>query len=179
MGDFGFGRPRGAVIQMAYVVKDIRAEIAYWTRDLKVGPWFLIEHWSGVNPTYRGAPASAKLSIAMAFSGDMMIELLQPEDNEPSLYREVIERRGYGFHHIARSCDDVEAEIAALKAQGYVEAARVGTPTGNHVAFMDGGGDQPGFLELIPFHPRMDEMFTRYWRAAQGWDGADPIRPFG
>ena len=37
----------------------------------------------------------------------------------------------------------------------------------------------PGFVELIPATPGMDEMFTRYWRASVDWDGAQPIRPFG
>ena len=39
--------------------------------------------------------------------------------------------------------------------------------------------DAPGFIELIPATPGMDEMFTRYWRASVDWDGSNPIRPFG
>ena len=34
-------------------------------------------------------------------------------------------------------------------------------------------------IELIPATQGMDEMFTRYWRASDDWDGKDPIRPFG
>ena len=37
----------------------------------------------------------------------------------------------------------------------------------------------PGLIELIPATGGMDEMFTRFWRAAAGWTGQDPIRPFG
>jgi len=37
----------------------------------------------------------------------------------------------------------------------------------------------PGLIELIPATGGMDEMFTRFWRAAVGWTGQDPIRPFG
>ena len=33
----------------------------------------------------------------MAFAGHMNIELIQPNNSAPSVYREVIERRGYGF----------------------------------------------------------------------------------
>jgi hypothetical protein len=25
----------------------------------------------------------------------------------------------------------------------------------------------------------MEEVFTRYWKASIGWDGSDPVRPFG
>lgn len=179
MSEFGFGQPRGGVIQTAYLVKDIHAAMAYWVRDLKVGPWFLLEHWQGSHPVYRGRPATAAISIAMAFAGHMMIELIQPEDDDPSIYREQIERRGYGFHHIGRASDDVEADIRALEAQGYAVAARIGVPSGGEVVFLDGCPGEPGMLELIPATPQMDQLFTNFWRASIDWDGSDPVRPFG
>jgi glutathione S-transferase len=94
MPDFAFGGPRGGIIQMAYTVADIRAAIAYWIRDLKVGPWFLLDHFTGADPVYRGGPSQADVAIAMAFAGHMQIELIQPNDDHPSVYRETITRRG-------------------------------------------------------------------------------------
>jgi hypothetical protein len=44
---------------------------------------------------------------------------------------------------------------------------------------MGDGAGAPGFVELIPATPGMDEMFTRYWRASVDWKGEEPIRPFG
>ena len=35
---FGFGQSTGQIIQMAYVVEDIEAAIAWWIRDAKVRP---------------------------------------------------------------------------------------------------------------------------------------------
>jgi hypothetical protein len=57
-------------------------------------------------------------------------------------------------------------------------------PSGGAVYYMSddaagAGGGTPGFVELIPATPGMDEMFTRYWRASVDWNGEDPIRPFG
>ena len=74
------------------MVADIRAAIAYWIRDCKVGPWFLLDHFTGEHPVYRGAPSQADVAIAMAFAGHMQIELIQPNDDHPSVYRETIER---------------------------------------------------------------------------------------
>jgi len=178
MPEFGFGQPHDGVIQMAYVVKDIRAAIDWWIADLHVGPWFLLDHFTGVDPVYRGGPGKADVSIAMAFAGHMQIELIQPNDDHPSVYREVIERRGHGFHHFGRACFDVPAGIAELEGKGYTLAFRCGVPTGGEVAYMDGGPDEPGMVELIGATPGMDEAFTRFWRASVGWDGRDPVRPF-
>ena len=177
MADFAFGGPRGGIIQTAFVVEDIRAAIASWISDCKVGPWFLLDHWTGDHPVYRGAPSRAGVAIAMAFAGHMQIELLQPNDDHPSVYRETIESRGYGFHHLGRASADVDADIAALEARGYELAFRAGVPSGGDVAYMDAPGNS-GFLELISATAGMEEMFTRFWRASVGWDGTEPVRSF-
>ena len=179
MRELGFGQKVGDIVQMAYVVEDMEEAIAFWIRDAHVGPWFLLESFTGADHVYRGAPSTADVRIAVSFAGHMNIELIQPKDENPSVYRELIDRSGPGFHHIGVSSADVEAEIAEYEARGYELAFRAGVPSGGSVAYMDGGRDKPGFVELIPATEGMDEMFTRYWRAAQGWDGEDPIRPFG
>lgn len=177
MPDFGFGGPRGGIIQTAFVVADIRASINSWIRDCRVGPWFLLDHFTGEHPVYRGGPSQADVAIAMAFAGHMQIELIQPNDSHPSVYRETIETRGHGFHHLGRASDDIDADIAELEARGYEVAFRAGVPTGGDVAYMDAPGNSD-FLELISATPAMDEAFTAFWRASVDWDGSDPVRPF-
>ena len=61
---------------MAYVVEDIHAAMKPWAEELKVGPWFLLEHFTGVEAFYRGQPSEAEMAIAMSFAGHMMIELI-------------------------------------------------------------------------------------------------------
>jgi hypothetical protein len=175
----GFGQRVGQIIQTAYVVEDIRASIDWWIKDANTGPWFLLDHFWAEDQVYRGQSSMADVAIAMGFAGHMCIELIQPLDNHLSVYREIIERRGYGFHHIGLCVADVDAEIAAYEARGYDLAFRAKVPTGGAVAYMDGGEANPGFLELIPATPGMDEVFTKFWRASVDWDGRDPVRPFG
>jgi hypothetical protein len=109
----------------------------------------------------------------------MQIELIQPLDDNPSVYRDLIARRGYGFHHVGIACTDVEAQVPGYRARGYDVAFRAAVPTGGAVVYLDNGRNDPGMVELIPVTPAMDETFTRFWRAAVDWDGADPIRAFG
>ncbi len=176
MGTFGFGQPQGGIIQMAYVVTDLDAAIDHWVHDLKVGPWFRIDHFTGIDPVYRGGPSQADMTIAMAFAGHMLIELIQPNDDHPSVYRELLDRSGPGFHHFGVASTDIDGDVAALEAKGYTLAFRAGVPTGGEVAYMDGGADKPGFVEYIEATAAMDETFTRFWRASVDWDGSDPIR---
>jgi hypothetical protein len=177
-GTLGFGQKVGQIMQMAYVVEDIHVAIAWWMADARTGPWFLLDHFLAPGQSYRGAPSQADVTIAMAFAGHMQIELIQPLDNHPSVYREIIGQRGYGFHHVGIACADVDVEIPAYEARGYTLAFRAAVPTGGAVAYLDNGRNQPGMVELIPVTPGMDETFTRFWRASLDWDGADPIRPF-
>lgn len=178
MENFGFGRRNGQIIQMAYVVEDLRAAIDWWIADTGAGPWFVLDHFWAEGQVYRGARSLADITVAMSFSGDMNIELIQPLDDHPSVYREMIARKGYGFHHIGIASADVEADIARYQAKGYTLAYLAGVPTGGNVAYLEGPKGVCEFLELLPATPGFDAGFTRFWQAARDWDGRDPIRPF-
>lgn len=179
MKTFGFGQKSGQVMQIAYTVQDMRAAIDWWIRDAKVGPWFLLESFTGPEQRYRGQPTQADIVLAMSFAGHMNIELIQPKDDRPSVYRETIQARGYGFHHVGIAFEDVEAARQEYHMRGYHDAFWTPVPSGGTVYYMGDRADAPGFVELIPATEGMDEMFTRYWRASVDWDGADPVRPFG
>jgi hypothetical protein len=94
-----FGQPDDGIIQMAYVVTDIQRAMRLWIEKLKVGPWFLLPNFTGIEPQYRGKPSQADVQLAMSFAGHMNVELIQPNNDAPSVYREVLEKRGPGFHH--------------------------------------------------------------------------------
>ena len=173
-----FGGEVGTICQMAYVVEDIHAAIDWWIEKAGVGPWFLLPSFGGEGHVFRGAPCTSHVAIAMSFAGSMNIELLQPLDNEPSVYKETIDRVGYGFHHFGIACEEIEAEVERRVARGEVLAHRAPVPTGGKVAYFEGGVGAPGFVELIPATPGMDEGFTRFWEQTRDWDGKDPIRSF-
>jgi len=182
MKTFGFGQKTGQIVQTAYVVPDIRAAIEWWIEDGRVGPWFLLDSFTGPEQRYRGAPTQADVAIAMSFAGHMMIELIQPKDTRPSVYQETISRQGYGHHHVGIAYEDVEVAREQYHKRGYHEAFSTPVPSGGKVYYMGDGPGAPGappFVELIPATDGMDEMFTRFWRASVDWDRREPVRPFG
>jgi hypothetical protein len=180
-GRMRFGGEVGTVCQMAYVVEDIDAAIDWWVTKMGVGPWFVLPSFGGEGHEFRGAPCTSYVKIAMSFTGSMNIELLQPLDDQPSVYKETVDRTGYGFHHfgLAIDGDEIEAEVERRIARGEVLAHRAPVPTGGKVAYFEGGAGAPGFVELIPATTGMDEGFSHFWDATRNWDGKDPVRPFG
>jgi hypothetical protein len=135
MSLLGFGQPQTGVFQIAYVVEDIEAGMGRWVEQLNVGPWFLLAHFTGERATYRGEPAQADSALAMAYAGHMLVELIQPNDEKPSVYREAIERGGYGFHHFGVSTLDYDADVAPPRAGTRAGLRSLGTdrwPRGLH-----------------------------------------------
>ena len=173
-----FGGEIGTICQMAYVVEDLDAAIDWWIKKTGVGPWFVLPSFGGEGHVYRGAPCTSNVAIAMSFAGSTNIELIQPLDNNPSVYKETIDKTGYGFHHFGVARDDIEDEVERRIARGEVMLQRAPVPTGGSVAFFEGGEGAPGFVELIPATAGMDEGFTRFWEQTQDWDGSDPKRSF-
>jgi len=175
---FSFGQPADGVIQMAYIVEDIEAEMKRWSADLKAGPWFLLDSFTGVDPIYRGAPSKADVKLAMAPAGHMFIELIQPKDEHPSVYKEKRDASGFGFHHIGLASQDFAADMKAMEAKGYELAFKAGVPTGGSVAYYDTKGKHPFFIELIESGPGLDGFFGSMYKAGINWDGSEPVRPF-
>jgi hypothetical protein len=47
MKTLGFGQKTVQIVQTAYVVPDMGAAIDWWIKDGKVGPWFLLDSFTG------------------------------------------------------------------------------------------------------------------------------------
>jgi Glyoxalase/Bleomycin resistance protein/Dioxygenase superfamily len=173
-----FGQPENGIIQSAYVVENIHKAMDQWVKQLKVGPWFLLEHFSGVDARYRGGPSNVDASLAMSFAGHMMIELIQQHNDAPSVYKETIDKRGYGFHHWGVATNNFDADVARLRAAGHEEAFFARVPTGGRVAYMDTTPHLAGMVEFIELGASFDPTFGRFYRATIGWEGKDPVRSF-
>jgi hypothetical protein len=172
-----FGQPANGVIQTAYVVEDIARAMRDFTQRLGVGPWFVSGPFVPAKGLYRGQPTDMRLTLAVAFAGHMMLEVIEQHDDKPSVYCEMIDTRGYGFHHWARPSADLDRDIAAYQAQGYEVAFSDVSPRGARIAYIDTLRDLPGMVELIEMSERLEAIYTRMYQASVGWDGTDPVRP--
>src|SRR5271169_1527032 len=121
MPSWKWGQPLDRVIQVAFVVEDIRTAMVRYCRELNLGPWFLFEHFQFQWLRCRGAPVKLDITLALTFSGPMMFELIQQNDANPSVYQHVREHHGGGFHHwaVAARPERYDQVLRDYQARGY------------------------------------------------------------
>ncbi len=176
METLSFGPKLGAIMQVGYVVEDMDAALRYWTENLAIGPFFVIEHFPLQDTQYRGSPTDLDVDIALAFSATMCFELIVQNSKGPSVYSEVVEKRGFGFHHWAVSTRDFDGDVARYRSTGAEMALYGVAEVGGRAAYMDTMATLSGMVELIEITPPVEEFFTMVQRASVGWDGTDPVR---
>jgi len=170
-------QPVGQIMQIAYVVTDLDRALEHWTKTVNVGPFFVLEGLEIIDQKYRGQPSDVSLTIALAYSGHMCVELIKQNDDAPSVYRELLDRNPQGgFHHWAIMTEDLESEISRFQSQGYAEAFSGKVVVGDAYAYMDTQQDLGGMIEIIKLNPAVHDLFANLESAAIGWDGSDPIR---
>lgn len=167
---------QGRLIQTAFITDDIQASMRELSRTLGVGPWFLRERGVFPNQVYRGAPATTALAIALGYAGDMQFEVIQQLDDSPSVYREHVERRGYGLHHFGIAAQDYPAAVAQHRRMGDALVYEAEVANGARVGYFDTQGRLPVMIEVIEFLPATQAMFERFRASARDWDGSDPVR---
>lgn len=168
----------GEIRQAGYVVHDIEAAMDAWTRTLGVGPWFYMERVPVRDFRYRGEPSPIEVSVALANSGPLQIELIQQRNDAPSMYRDFLAAGRTGLQHVAYWTDDFERDLAASLARGY----RVGMSgevgeRGRYVYF-DTEFHPGTVVELSEIAGPKGTVFKMIRDASIGWDGSEPIRKF-
>ncbi len=168
----------GDIRQNGYVVRDIEAALKHWIEVLGVGPWFLAERAPIVDFRYKGEASPVDVSIALANSGPLQIELIQQRNDAPSMYRDFLESGHEGLQHVAYWTETMDADLERALAAGYRigQSGRVGDP-GRFIYFLTEA--HPGtVVELSDISGPKGPLFKAIREAARDWDGADPIRPF-
>ncbi|XSC47435.1 VOC family protein [Bradyrhizobium sp. RDT10] len=115
-----------------------------FTKRLNIGPWFVTGPFVPSKGRYRGQSTDMSLTLAVAFSGHMMIELIEQHDNKPSVYQETIMTKGYGFHHWAICSKSLDEDVARHEAAGYPVAFSDVSPRGVRIVYIDTTRDFAG-----------------------------------
>lgn len=167
----------GAVCQNGYVVRDIEAAMDHWINVLGVGPWFYIEQ---VKPDYfrhRGVDSPLQMSIALANSGDLQIELIQQRNDAPSMYKEFLDAGLEGLQHMSYWTEDYQGLYDRAIGLGYKvgHEGQLGGAKGRF-AYFDTQAHPGTLVEISDISGGKKAFFERVRHAAVDWDGSDPIR---
>ena len=162
-------------MQVCWLVPDLPAAIDTWASTAGVGPFFWFDGVPFDNGLYRGRPAQfPPVTAAIAYAGDLQIELVCQDDDSPGVFRDLYAQGQYGLHHLARICDDYVAERDAFVAQG-AEVAFEGEVGGSRTSWVDTAATLGFMIELLEPSSMRDGWFAGMRKAAQTWDGAEPI----
>jgi hypothetical protein len=176
MGEAGPVTTRKPIAQLGYVVDDVSAAMEYWIGSLDVGPFFYLPSPPLNDLVYRGEPTTARIAVAISYSGDLQVELIQPLDDEPSPYRDFRLECGTGLHHVAHFTDEFDTDMAGYLARGrtpYYEGR--GLTADQRFAYFDSpshGGTVHEVVETSGFGGFFEHMRAQ----SAKWDGTDPIR---
>ena len=168
-----------AIVQNAYVVRDLEAACARLNRVYGIGPFLGGSEVELASHVHRGRPA-APIVIRGVFvqAGDLNLELIQLVSSGPSAFHDMFPDGGEGLHHVAMFCDHYAATRDRLVAAGCPVASEFAFGPEASIAYIDARADLGHMIELYPEDPLIRDMYAQARDAAQGWDGRELIRPF-
>lgn len=138
------------VTQIGFVVNDIEKTSQAFAEFLGVeNPgWSLTDTIDKTQGQYNGQPCPARSKLAFFHVGDTLdIELIEP-DMEPSVWRDVLNEKGEGVHHIAFVIKGMKEKIIALEANG-MKLMQKGEYTGGRYAYIDAVDQLKTIVELL------------------------------
>jgi len=165
----------GPLRQMGIVVRDIEAAMRHWVEVCGVGPWFYAERLPLTGFRYRGQAHDIHISVALANSGDVQLELIQQRDATPSMYRDFLAAGNEGLQHWSSWPEDYQARLERALRDGWTVGQDGDSARGPFVYFRNEG--HPGtVIEMAELTPTRRRVFDAVRAAAVDWDGKDPIR---
>jgi hypothetical protein len=171
----------GPIVQLAYVPLDFDGALQRWLA-LGAGPFWLWDHLQVDHLVHRGDTVKADFSVAIAYWGDIQIELIRQHDDGPTIYRDW---NSDALHHVMIAAPDYESALELCEKQGFPVAMHgrglLGSPD-TRFAYCDlGRGGPAGYVEFASSPPGAGGLAER--RAAlkaiaETWDGvSEPLRP--
>jgi catechol 2,3-dioxygenase-like lactoylglutathione lyase family enzyme len=168
-----------AIRQVAYFVPDVVQAACEHSVQFGSGPYFVAEHIPLSKVLHRGREAKLDHSSAYGQWGELMIEFVQQNNPGPSafhdLYPEGSGRRG--LHHVALIVDNLPAARREFAAYGLTEALYAEMSDGFAFVMVDDLARHGHMIELYEGVAALTSFYAMVQQAAQGFDGADPIRP--
>lgn len=166
----------GQIAQIGYVVRDIDAAMDRWVKH-GVGPWFYVDRVQTDYFRYRGVDSDMQMSVALANSGDVQLELIQPRNDAPSMYKDFLDSGREGAQHIAYWSNDFQTLLDRSLAEGYTigQEGSIGGEQGRF-AYLDTEAEQGTVIEISDISGPKGQFFRYIRDVAATWDGSDPIR---
>ena len=170
-------RGYGPIMQLGYVVRDFEGAIKFWSGEMGVGPFFQIEHVPFDGSQYLGQPSAVDITTAIAYWGDVQIELIRQHNAIESTFKAWYDSGGTGVHHLCVQVDDLESVRRRCIEAGGTVVQEAWMNGAGHFIYVDLGNEAATLVEFAELHPTFKDLFAYMRRAAVDWDGRGPLRP--
>lgn len=157
---------RGSVQRLVQVVPSLEPAMHAWARTTGAGPFFTFPALAFKDYRHRGSDAAPAMSVATAYAGDVLLELVELHDDTPSPWREA----GAGSLLPSLVVDDLDAALAAEAAAGH-ECVTRGTYTfGARFAFVDARASTGTLVQVIEKQFVLTQLTGVMRNIASDWD---------
>lgn len=150
-----------AIKQIAFVVPNLREAAQRHSACFGSGPYFIAEGVNLAGHIYRGTISELDMDVAFTQFGDLQLELIQLNDNRPSIFREIV-TPGHSrplLHHICAHPADLDEGIEGFRRAGADLVFDYTLPGGTRAVMMDTSRQLGHFVEL---YQRTDEIAFIY-----------------
>ena len=161
----------GNIRQLGYVVEDLDVAVEAWQSKLGVGPWTIMR---GITLLceFEGQASQPQIDIALAYRGDMQIELIQQRNQAASPYLRHVQNGLYGLHHTAFLTERIDADTQALQDAGLELVCDIRMPMGGRYVYLRSPVEtEHSYIELLEATGMMKQLFASGMQAAASWQG--------
>ncbi len=148
--------------QIAFVVNDLAASERFFIEKMGVKSFFRFKDVTVYEAVYRGKPGGFHMDIAIGYAGNSQIELIQHLSGQ-SVYKEFLDKKGEGLHHLGFIVPDHEKVIADFTANGFpvIQSGRIGTNPGVKFAYFDTEAAIGAVMESIVLDEETRTLFEK------------------
>ena len=143
------GLGTSVICQVGLIVRDIERSAEAYSRILGLPkPSVIVTDPAEIAHTrFRGQPTGAQAKLAFFDMGQVSLELIEPIGG-PSTWREFLDEKGEGVHHIAFVVKGTDQVVQYLAGHD-VEVIQQGDYTGGRYTYMDSSAALGVVLELL------------------------------
>jgi catechol 2,3-dioxygenase-like lactoylglutathione lyase family enzyme len=147
VADTGVGTD--VICQVGLIVRDIKRSIAAYSRVFGMPePEVILTDGPEIAHTrFKGEPTDARAKLAFFQMGQVSLELIEPVGG-PSTWREFLDEKGEGVHHIAFFVKDTGEAVRFLAGED-ISVVQQGDYTGGRYTYLDSASALGVTLELL------------------------------
>jgi catechol 2,3-dioxygenase-like lactoylglutathione lyase family enzyme len=148
--------------QIAFVVKDLGAAERFFSEKLGTRRFARFNDVHVHEAMYRGAPGDFHINLSLGYAGDTQIELFQHLSGQ-SVYKDFLDARGGGLHHLGFIVPGYDQVIADFAASGFpvIQSGRIGNNPGVQFAYFDTESVIGVVIECMVLDEETKKLFER------------------